>query len=111
MARKKKDSKLTFIPLNDHLKELTANTIPQVTTALSYVSKWGNSKIVKESLPEDHKNVLSFFKDIKKLSPQGFQPKKFKDLWDKYDMQEITDYELEALGVAKKINKEEEEDY
>lgn len=108
MARKKKEAKLTFVPVTDQLKEVACNTIPQVTTSLSYVLKWANMSSVVESLPEDHNNVINFFKDIKKLSSQNFQPKKFKELWDKYNMEDITDYQLHALGV--KVDVPEEED-
>jgi len=97
----KKDYKLILVPVYpEQLKELQFNTIPQVTTGLSYVLKWAKMKQVIEDLPQDHKNVMDYFKALKKLSPQKFQPKKFKDLWDKHDMEEITNYTLVALGVA-----------
>ena len=108
MVRKKKEAKLTFIPVGEHLKEFTANTIPQVTTSLSYVKKWAKISTIQEDLPDDYSNVINFFKDIKKLSPQGFQPKKFKELWDKYNMLDITDYDLVALGVPKESTDEDE---
>ena len=108
MAKAKKPAKLTFISIiPDNLKDLELNTIPQVTTALSYVLKWGKLKTVIENLPEDHKNVIAFFKGINKLSPQKFQPQKFKDLWTKHDMEDITDYKLQVLGISD----EEDEEY
>lgn len=107
MTLTKKKAKLTFVPMSNHLKELELNTIPQVTIALSYVLKWAKIKMVVEELPKDHKNVLDFFKAIKKLSTQTFQPKKFNELWNNYNMEDITDYKLEALGVVDEI----EDDY
>jgi hypothetical protein len=98
MTRKKKESKLKFIPLNHELKELSLNTIPQVSTTLSYVLKWAKLKTVIESHPDDHDNVVKFFKAINKLSPQKYQSKKFKALWTKHNMKDITDYDLEILG-------------
>lgn len=103
MGRTKKEAKLTFVPINpEHLKKLELNTIPQVTTGLSYVLKWAKMKTVIENLPEDSKNVTEFFKAINKLTPQTFQAKKFKDIWDSYNMEDITDYKLIALGVIEK---------
>jgi len=96
---KKKEAKLTFIPGVEDLKEIAVNTIPQVVTAFSYVQRWANIKGLKDNLPDDYNNVINFFKDIQKLSPHGFQSKKFKDLWVKYNMSDITDYELIAEGV------------
>lgn len=101
MAKVKKPAKLTFISIiPDNLKDLELNTIPQVTTALSYVLKWGKLKAVIEDLPEDHKNVIAFFKGINKLSHQTFQPQKVKNLWDKHNMEDITDYKLHVLGIS-----------
>lgn len=96
---KKKEAKLTFIPVVEDLKEIAVNTIPQVVTSFSYVQRWANIKNLKDDLPDDYNNVINFFKDIQKLSPHGFQAKKFKDLWVKYNMSDITDYELIAQGV------------
>ena len=54
-----------------------------------------NAKIVKEILPEDSKNVIDFFSAIRKLSDTGFQPKKFSEIWEKFNMEDITDYKVE----------------
>lgn len=105
----KKLAKLIFISLiPDNLKDLELNTIPQVKIALSYVLKWGKMKCVIEDLPEDHTNVIEFFKGITKLSSQNFQPKKFNDLWNKYNMEDITDYKLHALGIEEEIDDDDE---
>ncbi len=107
---KKKEAKLTFVPVVEDLKEFSANTISQVVTTLSYVQRWAKLKGLKEELPDDYNNVINFFKDIQKLSPHGFQPKKFKEIWDKYNMLDITDYDLIALGVENAPT-DPEEDY
>jgi hypothetical protein len=94
MMANKKVYKLNFYPLHETLKEINISTITQLNTVFSYVKKWGNLRCVIESLPDDHNNVVNFFKDVNKLNSTTFQMKKFNELWEKYNMSEITDYQL-----------------
>ena len=95
-----KGSKLTFHSQMEGLKTpVYCNSIPQVLLHFNYVERWGNADIVKYSVPEDSKNVTDFFSSIRKLSDTGFQAKKFNELWEKYNMCDITDYKLEIDGA------------
>lgn len=101
MSKSKTDSKLTFVSTMEGLKaEIEINTIPQFLTQFKYVENWGTSHKVAELIPDDSKNVISFFASVRKLSDAGFQPKKFLELWTKHDMEDLTNYHLIALGVA-----------
>lgn len=91
-----KESKLCFISNCESLKNrIECNSIPQVLLQFNYVERWGNSPIVKENLPEDSTNVITFFATIRKMSSDGFQVKKFHEIWEKYNMVDITDYYLD----------------
>lgn len=95
MSRQKTKAKLYFKATHETLKEaIECNSISQVLIAFNYVERWGEHKKVISYIPDDAKNVQSFFKDIRKLSSDSFQVKKFKDIWDKYNMSDITDYTL-----------------
>lgn len=88
-----KACKLRFISTGESLKSpIDCNTIAQVLLHFNYVERWGNMKIVQDNLPDDSKNVLTFFNTIKKMSSDGFQVKKFYDIWDNCNMTDITDY-------------------
>jgi len=88
-----KTCKLCFISTAESLKSpIECNSIAQVLLHFNYVERWGNAKIVQDNLPDDSKNVLSFFSAIKKMSSDGFQVKKFHELWELCNMTEITDY-------------------
>lgn len=91
--------KLIFIPLRAELNDIQTNTIPQVQRQFKYVENWGKLDSVVEDLPEDHKNVGDFFRGLKKMSPQSFRSKTFYDLWHNCNMEDITDYKLEAKGI------------
>ena len=91
-----KQCKLCFTTTSESLKSsIECNSIPQVLLHFNYVERWGNAKIVKEILPEDSKNVIDFFSAIRKLSDTGFQPKKFSEILEKFNMEDITDYKVE----------------
>ena len=91
-----KKCKLRFTTISESLKSpIECNSIPQVVLHFNYVERWGNATIVKELLPEDSKNVIDFFNAIRKLSDTGFQPKKFAEIWEKFNMEDITDYKVE----------------
>jgi uncharacterized protein YktA (UPF0223 family) len=88
-----KPYKLSFFSITESLKSpIECNSIAQVLLHFNYVERWGNAKTVQENLPEDSKNVIAFFNAIKKMSSDGFQVKKFHELWETYNMTDITDY-------------------
>jgi len=91
-----KKCKLSFTTTCESLKTpIECNTIPRVLLHFNYVERWGSARAVKEGLPEDSKNVIDFFTSIRKLSDTGFQPKKFAEIWEKFNMEDITDYKVE----------------
>ena len=88
-------SKLYFKTSAEGLKDdIQCNSIPQVLLHFKYVEQWGKNPRVKALVPEDAQNVNEFFSSVKKLSDTGFQTKKFKELWEKCNMLDITDYDV-----------------
>lgn len=88
--------KLRFFSTGESLKSpIECNSIAQVLLHFNYVERWGNAKIVQDNLPDDSKNVLTFFSTIKKMSSDGFQVKKFHELWETCNMTDITDYNID----------------
>lgn len=88
-----KKAKLEFITQCQSLKpSIECNSIPQVLLHFNYLERWGSSSIVQEHLPEDAKNIKDCFGLIRKMSDTGFQAKKFKEYWNKYNMEDICDY-------------------
>jgi hypothetical protein len=105
MGRKKKETKLIFIPdAPDLKKEYEINTINQFNVQFKYLLNYSNA--YKKELPEDCKNIKDFFAAINKLSNTGFQPKKFDDLWNQYNMHDITDFLLDYKGKETSIEED-----
>lgn len=99
MGRVKKDSGLKFIANADDLKKsIEINTINQFIIHFTYVENYG-LKYVKK-LPDDCRNITEFFKSIRKLDASAFKIKRFAELWDRYNMTDITDYRLDYNGKA-----------
>ena len=90
-----KEAKLEFITECESLKpSIECNSIPQVLLHFNYLERWGASPTVQESLPEDAKNIKECFALIRKMSDTGFQVKKFKEYWTKYNMEDICEYNV-----------------
>lgn len=105
MGRAKKDSGLKFIATAIDLKpSIEINTINQFIIHFTYLENYG-IKYVK-LLPDDCRNITEFFKAIRKMDT--INPKRFTELWERFNMTNISDYKLESS--AKPIQEQKETD-
>ena len=89
-----KSDKLNFTTTSDSLESFSCGTITQVIRQFVYLERWGSLPAVKTHLPTDYSNVQEFFRSARKMSDSGFQEKKFKELWIRCNMTDITDYSV-----------------
>lgn len=99
-----KTSKLNFTTTSDSLEPFSCNSIAQVLTKFNYLERWGDLKVVRELLPSDSSNVKEFFRSAKKMSDSGFQEKKFRELWIRCNLDDISDYAVNGSGDVAEID-------